>query len=228
MRAMILAAGRGQRLRPLTDGCPKPLIKINGKALIVYHIEALKAAGVEDIVINVCHLGEQIMQTLGDGSKFGVNLHYSVEALPLETGGGIVNALPLLGTDPFILVNGDIFTDFDFKTLFKEPQGLAHLVLTENPKHKPTGDFSVDGDKVIMRAEDDKTYTYTGMAVLKPELFENCQSKVLPLPPLLYQAILNDALSGEVYKGFWADVGSLDRLKELERDVAQKFKKTAS
>lgn len=228
MRAMILAAGRGQRLRPLTDGCPKPLIKINGKALIVYHIEALKAAGVQDIVINVCHLGEQIMQTLGDGSKFGVNLHYSVEALPLETGGGIVNALPLLGTEPFILVNGDIFTDYDFKKLFKVPKGLAHLVLVENPKHKPNGDFSVDGDNVIMRAEDHTTYTYTGMAVLKPELFENCQSKVLPLPPLLYQAILNDALTGEVHKGFWTDVGSLDRLKELERLVAQKFKKTAS
>ncbi len=216
MRAMILAAGRGKRLRPLTDGCPKPLIKVNQKALIVYHIEALKKAGFEDIVINVCHLGEQIIQTLGDGSKFGVNLQYSDETGEcLGTGGGIKRALPLLRHEPFVLVNGDIFCDYPFERL-KAPTMQGHLVLVPNPKHHPHGDFTLDKNFIKTRQPNRLAHTYAGIGVFQPSFFDTCQSDVIPLPPLFFQAILNEMLSGEIYDGFWVDVGNLERLKALE------------
>ena len=171
-------------------------------------------------MINVSHLGQQIMQTLGDGSQFGVQLRYSVEPERLETGGGIRQALPLLGPEPFVLVNGDVFTDFPFRML-KTPEKLAHLILTHNPEFKPKGDFSLKDQWVARATQGQPSYTYTGIAVLRPELFARCQSPAFPLAPLLHQAIFDEAVSGELYGGFWSDVGTLERLQQLEEALQQ-------
>ncbi len=216
MKAMILAAGRGKRLRPITDGCPKPLIKINHKPLIGYHLEALAKAGVTDVVINVAHLKDQIMQTLKDGAQYGLNIHYSVEEQAIGTGGGIKKALSQLGSEPFILVNGDIYTDFDFSKLPSKPSRLAHLVLVPNPPYRTQGDFRLTDDLIDRYHESDPSYTYTGIALISPKLFDQCQSMAFPLPALLHQAILSNELSGEVFQGLWTDVGTIERLKSLE------------
>lgn len=217
MKAMILAAGRGNRLRPLTDTLPKPLVPVLGKPLIQYHIENLKAAGINDIVINLAHLGEQIENYLGNGQAFGVNIEYSWEKeMPLEVGGGIFNALPLLGPAPFMIVNGDIWTDFPFAKLPKTLTGLAHLILVDNPSHNETGDFALTNEgklqNHIMRP-----FTYSGIAVLSPALFANCQKGAFRLAPLLHEALTQDALYGEHYTGRWTDVGTLPRLQSLEK-----------
>lgn len=222
MRAMILAAGRGKRLRPITDGCPKPLIKVNQKPLIQYHIEALARAGITDIVINVCHLADQITQTLKDGKQFGVNIQYSDESGQLlETAGGIKKALTLLGDEPFIVVNGDIYTEYPFAKL-QAPQKEAHLILVPNPPHVPQGDFSLEAGMIGQRQQGSSSYTFSGIACYKPSFFDTCQSTVMPLAPLYHQSILREGLTGEVYQGFWTDVGDMERLDALQTILATK------
>lgn len=215
MKAIVLAAGRGERMRPLTERTPKPLIPVAGKPLIVYHLEALARAGVRDIVINLSHLGAQIPAALGDGGRFGVRITYSDEGpVPLETGGGIFNALPHLAPGPFLVVNGDIWTDFDFSTLALAREAHARLVLVPNPPHVAGGDFGLDGD-LIVESEQDR-YTYSGIGIYSPELFAGCSPGRFPLLPVLKRAIAARRLQGEVYRGEWCDVGTPERLAALE------------
>lgn len=213
MKAMILAAGRGERLRPITDNIPKPLVKVKGKALIQYHVENLVAAGFTDLVINHAWHGEQIEKALGDGSQLGASIQYSAEGKALETGGGIFKALPLLGDEPFLVVNGDVFTDFPFAELVNQPSKLAHLVLVRNPPQHPKGDFALQGDAVVR--EGSPTYTFTGIGVYSPAMFEGCQPGAFPLAPLLFDAIERRELTGQVYTGMWEDVGTVERLERL-------------
>jgi MurNAc alpha-1-phosphate uridylyltransferase len=218
MKAMILASGRGERMRPLTDAIPKPLLEVGGKPLIQYHIEALVAAGVRQIVINHARLGEMLVATLGDGRAYGANIVYSAEGeSPLETGGGIKRALPLLGDDPFIVVNGDIFTDFNFSRLPNHPQGLAHLVLVANPPHHPQGDFALHGTRVCEGQE--ACYTYSGIGVYTPELFQDSPTGAFPLAPLLRRAMGADRVSGELHGGTWFDIGTPERLAILNNEL---------
>ncbi|MFP3850972.1 N-acetylmuramate alpha-1-phosphate uridylyltransferase MurU [Pseudomonas sp. W5-01] len=221
MKAMILAAGKGERLRPLTLHTPKPLVRAGGVPLIEYHLRAIKAAGVEDVVINHAWLGQQIEDHLGDGRLWGLNIRYSPEGEPLETGGGIFRALPLLGDEPFILVNGDIWVDFDFSSLTKPLKGLAHLVLVDNPPHHPAGDFAlVDG-----QVHDDAArprLTYSGIAVLHPQLFAGCSGGAFKLAPLLRDAMEKSLVTGERFAGRWVDVGTHERLAEVEQMLAVK------
>lgn len=217
MKAMILAAGRGERLRPLTLQTPKPLLMVRGRPLIAWHLASLARMGVREVVINVSWLGEQIRATLGDGAAFGLAVHYSDEGPePLETGGGIFRALPLLGPDPFLLVNGDIFTDLDPGRLVLEPDALAHLVLVPNPAHHPRGDFALAAGRIQEAGE--PRYTYSGVGVYRPELFAGCSDGRYPLLPLLQRAIALGRLYGEVYTGRWTDVGTPERLAAIERD----------
>lgn len=225
MKAMILAAGRGKRLAPLTDHCPKPLVKVGGTPLIVYHLEALKRAGIQDIVINVSYLSDQIVKALGDGSAFGVSIEYSFEEVALESGGGIRKALPLLGEDPFLLVNADVFTDYAFKNLMRPLSGLGHLVFAHNPDHHLKGDFCLEQGIVTLKKASTPTVTYTGMAVLSPVLFANCQSEAFPLAALFMQATYSQLLTGEVFNGFWSDVGTLERLQAVEIQLKNHSKK---
>ncbi len=215
MKAMILAAGRGERMRPLTDRTPKPLLTVGGKPLIQYHLEALARAGVRDIVINHAHLGAQIEQALGDGSRFGVLIHYSPEPEgALETGGGIFQALPLLGPAPFLVVNGDIWTDYPFERLPERPQGLAHLVLVGNPPHHPQGDFALHDGQVL--EDGGHRLTFSGIGVYVPALFAGCEPGRFPLAPLLRRAMAGGQVGGEHYRGRWVDVGTPGRLAELD------------
>ena len=215
MQAMILAAGRGERMRPLTDHVPKPLLQAGGKPLIVHHLERLASAGIRDIVINHAHLGEQIEATLGDGSRWGVRIRYSPEGKALETGGGIVRALPLLGLDPFLVVNGDIWTDLDFSRLRIETDRLAHLVLVSNPPHHPGGDFALSKGSVL--SEGAPRYTFSGIGVYHPDLFRDQEPGAFPLAPLLREAMTRNLVSGELYRGRWSDVGTPGRLQALDR-----------
>ena len=216
MRAMILAAGRGERMRPLTDRTPKPLLLAGGKHLIQYHIERLAAAGIRELAINHAHLGGQIEETLGDGSRFGISIRYSAEGegQALETGGGIFKALPLLGPDPFVVVNADIWTDCPFADLDLGADDLAHLVLVENPPHHPQGDFVLDGQRI--RAEGLPRYTFSGIGVYRPELFASCAPGAFPLAPLLRRAMAEDRVSGRLHRGRWYDIGTPQRLGELD------------
>lgn len=222
MKAMILAAGRGERMKPLTDTCPKPLLKVRGKPLIEYHIERLADAGVRDIVINLAWLGEQIEGYLGDGRKWQVNISYSAEfSGALETAGGIVNALPLLGHEPFILVNGDVFTSFDFRQLTQlAPQQQGHLYLVDNPAHNSKGDFAIV-EGMLTNLSDNKAnqqgYTYSGIALFRPEFFHplNKRDGVVPLGPLLRVAAKQQVLSASKLPGSWTDVGTPERLASL-------------
>lgn len=219
MMAMILAAGRGERMRPLTDSTPKPLLRVGDKRLIEYHIDALKRVDVSDIIINVAWLGHQIIDTLGDGARYGVKLHYSVETQALETGGGIFQALPQLGNEPFILVNGDVWTDFPLQRLPRYPTGLAHLVLVDNPMHNTKGDFALDGE--IVNDQATVKYTYSGIGVYRAELFHNCQAGKFPLAPLLRAAMAEKKITGELYRGRWFDIGTPERLRELDKDLSR-------
>lgn len=211
---MILAAGKGERMRPLTLHTPKPLLLAGGKPLIVHHIEKLAQAGFSQLVINHAWLGEQIEQKLGDGVQFGVQIQYSAEPEPLETGGGIFRALPLLGDEPFILVNGDVWTDYDFALLPRSLSGLAHLVLVDNPEHHPQGDFALQQNQVSLA--EGQRLTFAGISVLSPQLFKDCQSGAFPLAPLLRQAMQAGAVSGEHYSGRWLDVGTPERLQQAD------------
>lgn len=216
MKAMILAAGKGERMRPLTLTTPKPLVRAGGVPLIEYHLRALAAAGFTEIVINHAWLGQQIEDYLGDGSRYGVSIQYSPEGEPLETGGGIYRALPLLGDEAFVVVNGDIWTDYDFSVLHQPIVGLAHLVLATNPAHHPSGDFQLIDGKVRDGQPATDTLTYSGIAVLHPQLFESCSAGAFKLAPLLRAAMANGQVSGERLNGLWVDVGTHERLAEVE------------
>ncbi|CAK13387.1 N-acetylmuramate alpha-1-phosphate uridylyltransferase MurU [Pseudomonas entomophila] len=217
MKAMILAAGKGERMRPLTLHTPKPLVPAAGKPLIEYHLEALARAGITDVVINHAWLGQQIEDHLGDGGRFGLSIRYSPEGEPLETGGGIFKALPLLGDDPFLLVNGDIWTDYDFRSLNAPLQGLAHLVLVDNPGHHGRGDFRLQEGQVVDGDDSPGTLTFSGISVLDPALFDGCQTGAFKLAPLLRKAMAEGQVSGEHFSGRWVDVGTLERLADVER-----------
>ncbi|WP_434609212.1 nucleotidyltransferase family protein [Pseudomonas sp. D2-30] len=217
MKAMILAAGKGERMRPLTLTTPKPLIRVAEIPLIEYHLRALVAAGFGEIVINHAWLGQQIEDHLGDGSRFGVRIVYSPEGEPLETGGGIFRALPLLGDEAFLVVNGDIWTDFDFSTLPRSLDASAHLVLVDNPEHHPDGDFVLTDGKVHEGASTADKLTYSGIAVLHPRLFDGCAAGAFKLAPLLRKAMDHGQVSGERLQGHWVDVGTLERLAQIEK-----------
>ena len=221
MKAMILAAGLGERLRPLTDHTPKPLLKVNGKPLIQHHIENLAAAGIREIVVNTSWLAEKIEAFLADGARFGVSIKWSREDEPLETGGGIRRALPLLGGDPFLVINGDIWTDYPVKTLVNRewPEEIdAHLVLVPNPVHHGSGDFSLNArQQVCYPQEGDHTYTFSGISVMRPEIFAlySSASEKFPIRDVLASGIKAGCVSGEICRDIWWDVGTLDRLRAL-------------
>jgi MurNAc alpha-1-phosphate uridylyltransferase len=223
MKVMMLAAGKGERLRPLTDRVPKPLVEVAGKPLVVWHLERLAAAGLRDIVLNVSHLAEAIVERLGDGARFGVRLRYSREVEPLETAGGIARALPLLGEAPFLLVNADVYCEVGFAALGARQLGArrAHLVLVPNPPHRPQGDFSLSGGVVGNAGE--PRYTYAGVAVMSPQLVAAVRpGEKAPLAPLLRGAAGRGEISGELYPGLWQDVGTVERLRELEATLASR------
>ncbi|UPT78608.1 nucleotidyltransferase family protein [Sulfurovum sp. XGS-02] len=222
MKCMILAAGLGTRMSPLTDTTPKPLLKVGGIPLIVWHLERLAHDGFTDIVINIAHLGYQFPQTLGDGSEWGVNISYSDEQEEggLESAGGIIKALPLLGDEPFLVVNGDIWTDYDFQDHRKLAEGiLAHLVLVPNPEHNPEGDFALDGNKVI----DNSQYTFSGIGYYSPKLFEGVPYGKSALAPLLRAAMKEGKVTGELYEGEWLDIGTPERLELLNAQLMNRY-----
>ena len=236
MKAMILAAGRGERMRPLTDHTPKPLLVAGGKPLIVWHLERLAAAGFREVVINHAHLGGQIEATLGDGSKWGLTIAYSAEPPgALETAGGIAKALPLLGKPPFLVVNGDVWCDADFAVFSRStvknehkpsglcPEGGARLLFVTNPAHHTAGDFSLDGERVIpaQGGQGGKTLTYAGIGIYSPAMFRGVAAdQPMKLRPLLDAAIAAGTLTGERHTGRWVDVGTPQRLAELDAELA--------
>ncbi|HCH58677.1 MAG TPA: hypothetical protein DEU86_03850, partial [Gammaproteobacteria bacterium] len=214
--AMILAAGRGQRMMPLTANTPKPLIKVKNTTLIEHSINALKQAKITNIVINTSYLGEQLITHLGDGSKFGVRINYSDESAgALETAGGIIKALPLLGDKPFVVINSDVLCDYDLSKLTLPIGSLAHLVLIDNPPHNPNGDFSLVNNHQVTNVHG-QSYTFSGIGIYHPDLFKSHLEfeQKLPLYPILKEAIANGQLSGEYHNGYWQDVGTPDRLKQ--------------
>jgi N-acetyl-alpha-D-muramate 1-phosphate uridylyltransferase len=226
MKALILAAGRGERMRPLTDVTPKPLLLAGGKPLIAWHLEKLAAIGVRDVVVNTSWFARQFPDVLGDGSHWGLRIHFVYEGTtPLETGGGMWNALPLLGDAPFLAVNGDIWTDFDYARLPHDPDGDAHLVLIDNPAQHPRGDFGFGGGRVTSVGAD--MLTFAGIGVYRPRLFETWRAVVgdapgasdtpsrFKLAPLLRAAMARDAVAGEHHRGRWTDVGTPERLAQL-------------
>ena len=216
MKAMLLAAGRGERMRPLTDDLPKPLLDVRGKPLVVHLIERLVANGYRELVINHAWRGAQLLDALGDGQAFGADIRYSAEGgEALETGGGIRRALPLLGPGPFIAVNTDLWTDFPFAQLSVAPVTLAHLILVDNPNHHPEGDFTLREGRVS--SSDGDRLTFGGIGVYRAELFSSRREERFPLAPLLREACAENRVTGEHYRGEWYDVGTPERLQELNR-----------
>ncbi|MBK1643443.1 mannose-1-phosphate guanylyltransferase [Thiocapsa imhoffii] len=215
MNAMILAAGRGNRMRPLTDHTPKPLLEAGGRPLIHYHLLRLADANIRDIVINHAHLGEQIEQALGDGTSFGLRIHYSREGTALETGGGIFNALSLLGPDPFVVLNGDVWSDFDPGALRLAQGDLAQLVLVDNPPQHPRGDFSLRAGRVHDTGTE--RLTFSGIGLYHPALFDGCEAGAFPLAPLLRRAMDSGRVGGQHHRGNWFDIGTPERLAQLDR-----------
>lgn len=220
MKAMILAAGRGDRLRPLTDHCPKPLLAVAGQPLLVHWLAKLKKAGIQDIVINVAYLAEQIMQTIGDGQRYGVNITYSIEQAALETGGGIYHTLSYFGEAPFLVVSGDIWCDLDLTTLQMPESALAHLVLVPNPSWHAGGDFGLTKPNWITNQNTAQTWTYGNIALFQPTFFANCQPGKFPLGPLLKEAANQQKVTGEIYKGHWFNVGTHEELALLNRHLS--------
>lgn len=215
---MILAAGRGERMRPLTDTTPKALLRVGGQALIERHVHALARAGITELVINHAHLGEQIVRALGDGAAWGVRITYSAETgAALETGGGLFRALPLLGPAPFVAVNADIWTDYDFASLPREPAGLAHLVMVDNPPQHPGGDFSLTEGRIAQRGP--AMLTFSGIGVYRPALFDGCSAGAFPLAPLLRAAMDAGQVSGERMSCRWYDIGTPGRLAAINEAV---------
>ena len=225
MRAMILAAGLGERMQPLTADIPKPLLEVGGKSLIVHQVERLVAGGVTGVVVNHFYLGEKIQEALGNGSKFGIEILYSKEAIRLETGGGIIKSLPKLEDESFIVVNADIWADFDFSKLqaLKPRERLAHLVLVENSDHNPRGDFYIDEKEKVHEEKkaSDKRLTFSGISVLHKKLFEGYSIQPISLVPLLQEAMANNLVTGEIHNGLWFDVGTPERLEEVNALVAR-------
>lgn len=220
MKAMILAAGLGTRMRPLTDHTPKPLLPVGGKPLIVWHLEKLRACGFKDVVINIAWLGGMLPEALGDGSQLGLSIQYSDERDEgvLETGGGIIKALPLLGDKPFLVVNGDIWCNYDFQADFQLAKGdLAHLVLVDNPPHHPEGDFLLQDRRVLEIGV--QKLTFSGIGYYHPELFSNLEYGKRALAPVLREAMLAEKVSGEQHSGVWLDIGTPERLSELDRSL---------
>ena len=231
MKALIFAAGKGERMRPLTERTPKPLLIAGGKPLIVWHLEKLAALDVREVVINTAWLGEQFPATLGDGSRWGLRLHYSQEGVePLETGGGMLHALPLLGDEPFLAINGDIWTDYDFARLPREPAGLAHLVMVANPEHNAHGDFAL-ADDGRMDSGGDAKLTFAGIGVYRPELLADWRAVIgetdgaretpprFGLTPLLRAAMAREQVSGELWGGAWSDIGTPQRLAQMDAQL---------
>lgn len=225
MKAMILAAGRGERMRPLTDSLPKPLIPVRGELLVERHLRRLAEAGVRGVVINLGWLGERIEQALGDGSALGVSIAWSREGWPcLETGGGIARALPMLGPAPFLVLNGDVWTDYPLAELVRRAeafpaQDLAHMVLVPNPAHHPRGDVTLAGGRVVPACGE--THTFSGLSLQRPELYADAPAGAFPLWPLLREAAIRGQVSGEIHGGRWSDVGTPQRLEELERTLEE-------
>ncbi len=220
MKAMILAAGLGSRMRPLTDSLPKPLLKVGDKALIEYHIGNLAAAGITQIVINHYHLGEKLEAALGDGARYGVNIAYSRETVRLETAGGIVKALPLLGEEPFAVISADIWTDYNYTNL-KSVDGedtLARLIMVKNPPHHQAGDFALtsEGRLTIAAEGADTGLTYSGISIMHPKLFAHLPEEPLALRPVLNKAIASNLIEAEMHDGLWFDIGTPERLLELD------------
>lgn len=225
MKAMILAAGRGERMRPLTDNTPKPLLMVGDKPLIQWHVEALQAAGFTELVINHAWLGEQIELLLGDGSQFGLQIVYSPEGADvLETGGGIFNALSLLSDtssdDAFLVINGDVVTDLDFRQLPTQINGLAHLVMVPNPAHHNQGDFVLEEGDV--RNMGQPRLTFSGIGIYRPQLFTGCEAGAFPLAPLLVAAMQDGRATGQLHTGMWVDVGTQERLQNVNTLLASK------
>jgi MurNAc alpha-1-phosphate uridylyltransferase len=219
MKAMILAAGRGERMRPYTDAVPKPLLEAAGRCLIEYHLAALARAGITDVVINHAHLGDLIEARLGDGARYGVRIRYSPEGPKgLETGGGIFNALGLIGDEPFAVINTDIWTNFPYSDLPRALDGLAHLILVPNPVHHPHGDFVLVNGHVGNDGPERRTFS--GISVLTPRLFAGCEPGTYPLAPLLRAAADRGAVTGELYRGAWMDIGTPESLELLRRKLA--------
>ncbi len=224
MKVLILAAGRGERMRPMTDHTPKPLLQAGGKSLIQHLIEALKRANLRDLVVNYAHLGEQLVDALGNGRAYGVNIQYSPETGgALETGGGILRALPLLDSDPFAVVNADIWTDYPFVRLPQCLEALAHLVLVDNPAQHPGGDFFLNEGRVSAlgstATRGSAALTFSGIGVYRHALFKGCVPGRFPLAPVLRSAMERGWVTGEHYTGLWRDVGTPDRLAELDREL---------
>jgi MurNAc alpha-1-phosphate uridylyltransferase len=218
-RALIFAAGRGERMRPLTDTTPKPLLPVRGKPMIVWHLEKLARAGVQEVVINTSHLASQFAEALGDGSSWNLRIRFSYEGpQPLDSGGGMFRALPFLGHDPFIAVNGDIYTDFDFSTLPQNPTGLAHLVVVDNPPHHPHGDFVLrDGllhDEIMPRL------TFAGIGVYRPSLLDGQAGGTFSMVPILREAMKRGEVTGEHYRGAWTDIGTPQRLADINGSLS--------
>jgi MurNAc alpha-1-phosphate uridylyltransferase len=223
---MVLAAGRGERMRPLTDREPKPLLRVGGKRLIEYHLERLAEGGFREVVINTAWLGDMIPAALGTGGQYGLAITYSHERPePLETGGGIFQALPLLGSAPFLLVNGDVWTDIDFGALRRDPPAgsLAHLVLVRNPPQHARGDFCFEEGSTPgwLSEADGLRHTYSGVGIYRPEFFAGCSPGKYPLLPLLRRAIAQRALSGELHEGRWYDIGTAERLASLDVELSR-------
>jgi len=215
---MLLAAGRGERMRPLTDATPKPLLCVGGKPLIGHLLEGLARAGFRDIVVNLSWLGEQIRAALGDGARYGVRIAYSQEGpVPLETGGGVLQALPLLAPEPFLVVSGDLWTDFDFGRLSLDAGADGRIVLVPNPAFHAVGDFGLEGDLVVERGS--ARFTYANIGVYRPELFAQCAPGRFPLVTLLRQAIAATRLRGELYRGEWRNIGTPEQLSALDAEI---------
>ncbi|MGL4766085.1 MAG: N-acetylmuramate alpha-1-phosphate uridylyltransferase MurU [Aeromonas sp.] len=217
MKAMILAAGRGERMRPLTDLLPKPLLAVGGKPLIVHHIEKLKAAGVTELVINHAWLGHKLVESLGDGNALGVTIHWSAEESALETAGGIIQALPLLGDEPFLVINGDTWLDLDYRSLVELSLGenLAHLWLAPNPPQHPAGDFALQAGKVV----DTPAFTFSGVGLYRPAAFAGLPAGARKLAPLLREWMAQGRVGGSLLTGEWRDIGTVDRLRELDEQL---------
>ena len=230
MKALIFAAGLGERMRPLTDTTPKPLLRVGGKPLIEWHLEKLAALGIRDVVVNTSWLADQFPAALGVGARWNLRLHFAFEGdTPLETGGGMLNALPLLGDAPFLLVNGDVWTDVDFATLPRAPRGLAHLVMVDRPPQATHGDFALDADGCV-RADGDHKLTYAGVGVYRPQLLDGWRATIatptlaigkpkFPLAPLLRAHMARGAITGEHHRGRWTDVGTPERLARLDAEL---------
>ncbi len=233
MKALIFAAGLGERMRPLTDTTPKPLLETGGRPLIAWHLERLAAAGITEVVVNTSWLAKQFPAALGDGSRWGLSIHYSSEGdVPLETGGGMWHARSVLGNDPFIAVNGDVWTDYDFGRLPRQPPGDAHLVLVDNPEHNPEGDFALAGDGIV-RNDGAQRLTFAGIGVYRASLFDDWRRVIGDTPgsredpprfrlaPLLRAAIAEGQVTGEHHRGRWTDVGTPERLATLDAELGR-------